>query len=283
MIIINISISEISITDDQIKRLTPILQELNVDITSLKRNHLIRRIRVRMLRSGIKSLSDYIAYVTKSPEELQKLKLVFSINVTRFFRNIDTFNYLNSTIIPKVIQESMGRNIKIWSAGCAAGAEPYSLAILFDNRNIKSSRVTITASDYNHELLSFAKIGIYTEEYFEEIPRDMILKYFINSIKNTRKINSSLRSFIDFKLHNMVKDKELHVNYFDMVVCRNVLIYFNRDQQPNIFNKFYNALKPNGYLILGRTESMPLNFRKKFETIDSTHRIFKKKELLSNS
>jgi chemotaxis protein methyltransferase CheR len=273
----NLSISDIDINEDQLKRLKPILQELNVDIASLKRSHLIRRIRVRMLRSGIKSSTDYVNFVTKDRDEQLKLKLVFSINVTRFFRNIDTFDFLNSVIIPKVIQESQGKKINVWSAGCAAGAEPYSLAILFNDFNKKSNKVIITASDYNHELLSFAKLGIYTEEYFEEIRPDIKNKYFTQFAKDSFKVKHSLLPYLDFKLHNIVKDKELHSNYFDIVVCRNVLIYFNREQQPNIFNKFYNALKPNGYLILGRTESMPIDFRDKFETINTTHRVFKKK------
>jgi chemotaxis protein methyltransferase CheR len=272
----SISSSEITITDENIKNLDAVLRNLNVDITSLKKSHLLRRIRVRMLRSGFTSFSDYFIFLKTNNDEKSQLQLAFSINVTKFFRNSDTFEFLKKDVIPNVINNSTSKMIKVWSAGCANGAEPYSLAILFENFKVRVNRVIITATDYNYELLAFAKKGIYSDDYFDETTPEILQKYFVKQDSKNYKVKSNIQSYIEFKKHNLVKDRVLAERAFDLIVCRNVLIYFNRELQPTLFEKFYSALKPKGYLVLGRTESMPLDLRKKFKMINTTHRVFQK-------
>ena len=272
----SLSSNEIVITDDNIKKLDLVLRDLNVDITSLKKSHLLRRIRVRMLRSGFKAFDGYYNYLKTSVNEKKELQLTFSINVTKFFRNADTFEYLQSEIFPILVKNSVSKRLKIWSAGCANGSEPYTLAIILEKFNIQAHFAKIYATDYNYELLSFARQGVYSKEYFDETKPEILQKFFIKENENFYRVKQSLQSRIEFKKHNLVKDVVNFEKNFDLIVCRNVLIYFNRELQPMIFEKFFNALKPGGYLVLGRTESMPLDLRKKFKTINTTHRIFQK-------
>lgn len=270
-----VSTNEIVITESNIAKLDSILAKMNVDINSLKKTHLHRRIKVRMLRNGLQSFDDYYNLLQTSDEEKNELKIVFSINVTRFFRNMDTWDFLKQEIFPLVIRKTT-KTIQIWSAGCASGAEPYTLAMIFNNFNVRPEKINILATDYNPDLLNFARKGFYTKEYLEEIRKDYFVNYFTRAEKEQSKVDPSLIKYIDFRKHNLVKDKFPMKDHFDIIVCRNVLIYFTRELQPVLFENFYRALKINGYLVLGRTESLPYEFRKRFKTINSKHRVFQK-------
>lgn len=263
---------EIEVTESHLKDLNIILRSLDVDITSLKRSHVLRRVRTRVMRVGKRTLDEYIVYLRGSEEEKNLLKHAFSINVTHFFRNQDTFELIKKEVLPLLARGT--NRIKIWSAGCADGAEPYSLAILCHQIGLRPDRVTITATDYNNNSLEMARAGVYHESYLKETPRDIKAKYFSpGPTPETVQVDLMLRQYIDLKRHNLITDHPLGRGMFDMVVCRNVLIYFTREQHEPIYKSFYEALRPDGVFVLGRSEVLSANWRDRFTIYNSHHRI----------
>ena len=262
-------------SNEDYKKIITLLDTLDINASSLKKNHLFRRIQFRMQHTKCTTFYEYYNYVLQDQVEKNELKLAFSINVTHFFRNIDTFDYIKKTIIPKILKSVLtNQQIKFWSAGCADGAEPYSLAILLDQLNISPTKAHIVATDYNSELLSKAQVGIYTLDYLKETPLDIQQRYFIQRSNKSVEIKSFLKTYVDFRIHDLTTSTSQSLeNTFDVILCRYVFIYFTREQQLEIFNAFYKVLKQDGFLIIGPTESIPISMKEKFPLVENTHSI----------
>jgi chemotaxis protein methyltransferase CheR len=229
-----------------------------------------------MIRVGTKSVTEYINFAKNSLEEQENLKQAFSINVTHFFRNADTYEVILKKILPTITANNA--RAKIWSAGCADGAEPYSLAMMLHSIGIQPGQAKILASDYNPESLEMAKRGIYPKEYDRELPIQFKKYLTYNQADNTYQIDTNLKNYIDFKIHNLISDdlRNIGENSFNLILCRNVLIYFTKEQQELIYEKFYAGLKKDGFFIVGRSEIILGNYREKFSLFDSNHRISQK-------
>ncbi|MHA2252721.1 MAG: CheR family methyltransferase [Candidatus Kariarchaeaceae archaeon] len=234
---------------------------------SYNERFLIRRIRARMLRTNIDKLDGYYSYLKRDHNELELLKKSISILVTRFFRDRDSFDYLTQQILTHPKQEQ----INFWSAGCADGAEAYTLAMLGNKMNIDYS---ILASDVKQELINQAENAVYPVSYLKELSKKEIKRYFqkINPLKY--QIADEIKKSVSFKLLDLMND--LYPNDLDIILCRNVLIYFEPEMENEVIKKFYHSLKPGGYLMLGRTEIVDKQFTNKFELISSKHRIYRK-------
>ncbi|MFX1511918.1 MAG: CheR family methyltransferase [Promethearchaeota archaeon] len=254
MAVENWFIDEIKITDKNLKELDLLLRTMGIKTTSLKKSHLLRRVRGRMMRTGYRFFPEYLKFVHSNWEEKKKLQHAFSINVTRFFRDVEMFNYLQNEIFPKILARNSTKVIKIWSAGCADGAEPYTLAILCNELKLVPSRVEILATDFNQELLNAAQKGIYLTEYLTETPSVIQKKYFTSESMDKVRISPILRPFVNFRLNNITADSMKLYPRFDLILCRNVLIYFSDEQKKEVIRKFHQLLKPSGFLILGMTE-----------------------------
>ncbi|MFX0095773.1 MAG: CheR family methyltransferase [Candidatus Hodarchaeota archaeon] len=267
-------------SDDELKQVERLLQSININLASLKTSHVLRRLRVRMSRTNCKTVGEYSRYLNTHEEEKKKLYLAFSINVTRFFRNPDTFQFLKEKVFPLLVRRTdRHKPLKIWSAGCADGAEAYTLAILCKQFNLRPGRVIIYATDYNRELLAAAKERIFPFEYLRETPEEIQNAYFTQVSRNDVQISPELKHFIEFQEHNLLQENvRPPAPSFDMIVCRNVLIYFTMDQHEGIFQQFYRYLKPQGFLVIGRTEILPIKWHDRFTIFSSHHRISRKKE-----
>lgn len=273
----NIFMSEIEISEKDFHDLTIYLKNFDINVLGLKKSHFIRRIKTRMIRVGTKNVPDYLIYVKKYKEEQENLIQSFSINVTHFFRNADTYEEIRKKVIP-ILSHNNAR-IKIWSAGCADGAEPYTLAMIIHNMGLTAGQVRIVATDYNPESLEMAKRGVYPKEYDREMPVQYKKYLSTRDSDGMYEIDPQLRSYIDFKVHNLITDNIKTVigeNTCNLILCRNVMIYFNKEQQELIYEKFYNALKRDGFFIVGRSEIILGDYRKKFSLFDSNHRISRK-------
>lgn len=241
----------------------------------------MRRIEAAYHRSKTNSLEEYLAKLRKNPEELKNLKQFFSINVTRFFRNQDTFEQLSRLYLPQLIakKKNNGNNflLNIWSVGCANGAEPYTLAIMLSQilgEPIAQINVKIIGSDINSEMLQVAEKGIYSVKSMEEVPKSILKQYFTKLPPELYQINHQIQKMVHFRYHDLLNDRPLMQQ--DLVVCRNVLIYFSRQSQGKLFDELTKSLKPHGLLILGRTEILPHHYRSKFTLMDTKHRIYQK-------
>lgn len=229
-------------------------KELGINLTAYKPEQLDRRITSLMGRIGVKTLDEYTKLIKKDEEHRQKFLDFITINVTEFFRNPELFNELGVILEKEILQGK--RNLKIWSAACSIGCEPYSLAIILNNIN-SSIRHTILATDIDNTILAKAKKAEYVEAEIKNVPKDSLLKYFKKE-NNTYYLDNSIKSLITFKKHDLICDN--YEKDFDLIVCRNVVIYFNNDIKKEIYMKFSNSLKPGGLLFVGATESI-YNYR----------------------
>lgn len=225
-------------------------KELGIDLTAYKPEQLNRRINSLITRIGVKNLQEYTTLIKKDDEQRQKFLDFITINVTEFFRNPELFNEVETLIRDRLLAEK--KNIKIWSAACSIGCEPYSLAIIL-KRLKAENRATILATDIDNTILGKAKEGKYTDAEVKNVPKDELNKYFANENKNYF-INNEIKSLVTFKKHDLICDN--YDRNFDLIVCRNVVIYFKNDIKRLIYNKFSASLNPGGLLFVGATESI---------------------------
>ncbi|MFW9903725.1 MAG: CheR family methyltransferase [Candidatus Thorarchaeota archaeon] len=251
------------------------------DISSYKDKYLSRRLAIRLRNKNCKTYEDYYDILIRNDNEINLLKKSLSINVTKFFRDPDTwieFQHLMQNYVKEIKIGELTSTLRVWSAGCAIGSEPYSIACIIHHilgNHILKYNVKIYATDFNDELLHIARRGIYEGEIFENIPKDFLVKYFEPSAKGKR-VKFVIRRMVDFSNLNLLKDK-YRFPKLDVIFCRNVIIYFSKDIQNEIFQKFYNLLVPNGFLILGRTEILPQTFKESFNVFSLKHRFYRKK------
>ena len=276
MSIENIGIAQIDISEKDFQDLTIYLRKFDINVLGLKKSHFLRRIKTRMIRVGTKTVAEYLSFVKNSKEEQENLVQAFSINVTHFFRNADTFEEIRKKVLPLLTQNNS--RVRIWSAGCADGAEPYTLAMLVNRLGLTPPQVRIIPSDYNPESLEMAKRGIYPKEYDREMPSQYKKYLNLRQSDNMYEIDPQLKTYIEYKVHNLITDDVTVIgeNTYNLVLCRNVMIYFNKEQQELIYEKFYRALKKDGFFIVGRSEIILGDYRKKFNLFDSNHRISRK-------
>jgi chemotaxis protein methyltransferase CheR len=224
-----------------------------------------RRIHSRMRRLGINSYEDYTNYLITNRDEINILENALTINLTRFFRNMTVFDFIRDEIIPSL------DNPFIWSAGCANGAEAYSISILCQELNKKYS---IIGTDIDKESIRKAREGAFDNFAMQEVGEYILNKYFEKS-ENFFKVKKEVRKNVTFHYLDL-KDIDF-INKFDLIICRNVLIYLSKEFQEQTLLSFYKALKSNGYLILGKVETIVGKTKKLFHQISLANRIYQKK------
>ncbi|KGM97017.1 chemotaxis protein CheR [Clostridium novyi A str. 4552] len=231
-----------------------VFKEFNIDLSAYKSNQLHRRISSLMTRVGARTVDDYILLLKKDKEQRQKFLDFITINVTEFFRNPEIFNDLKNKIENDLIKRE--RNLKIWSAACSIGAEPYSIAMILDNL-IPRGNHKILATDIDNSILERAKKGEYTKSEIKNVKSEYVNKYFTEE-DDKYIISSKMKNMVSFKKHDLILDS--YEKNFDLIVCRNVVIYFNQDIKDVIYKKFSDSLKKGGLLFVGATESI-YNYR----------------------
>lgn len=229
-------------------------RELGINLSAYKPAQLNRRINSLMTRVGINSLDEYTRAIKQSEEQRQKFLDFITINVTEFFRNPELYVELENEIKSELL--SHNQNLKIWSAACSIGCEPYTLGIILD-KIAPTGRHNIIATDIDNTILKKAKSGEYTKNEMKAVSDADLSKYF-EIIDDKYYIDSKIKSKVTFKKHDLILDR--YDKDFDLIVCRNVVIYFNNDTKQEIYKKFSQSLKKGGLLFVGATESI-YNYR----------------------
>jgi chemotaxis protein methyltransferase CheR len=227
-----------------------------IDLDLYKEPQMKRRIGNLVTRANMDSYVAYFDMVSKNKDDFAAFIEYLTINVSEFFRTPEKFSKLETDVIPDLLKRSPKLNI--WSAGCSIGAEPYSLSIIMKEMT-PNVRHRILASDLDVEILAKAKKGIYTDNELKSITPERKKKYFDVVDGGKYAVKSDIKSVIEFKRHNLLKDK--FESGFDLILCRNVVIYFTEEAKDQLYANFFQALKPGGILFVGATEAI-LNFRK---------------------
>ncbi|MDW7674179.1 MAG: protein-glutamate O-methyltransferase CheR [Bacillota bacterium] len=227
-----------------------IYKKTGLDLSQYKRKQMERRIRSLMKSHNINELDEYFLLLDKSKAHFDKFMDHLTINVSEFFRNPVQWAYLKNTIIPKI---SVGKDsLKVWSAGCSTGEEPYSLAMML-NEVWKNKKFAIHATDLDREVLRKANLGIYNEKALVNVEKSLLNKYFTN-VESVFTVKDELKKNIKFMQQNLLKDS--FEKGFDVILCRNVVIYFTEETKFVLYQKFFEALRPGGVFFTGNTEQI---------------------------
>ena len=248
--------------------------ERNFDFTGYKRSSLTRRTDKRMRELGIEGYASYLDYLQANAEEFTRLFNTILINVTSFFRDEGTWAYLRESVVPGLLTARRDGAIRIWSAGCASGEEPFSMAILLAEEiglEELGRRVKIYATDIDDEALADARRGEFTDHSVRSVPEDLLERYF-QATGQRYSLQKDLRRAVIFGRHNLATDAP--ISKLDMLLCRNTLMYFSAPLQTSILDGFHFALNPNGLLVLGKSEVM-LTRTDRFLPVDLKRRVFR--------
>jgi two-component system, chemotaxis family, CheB/CheR fusion protein len=265
-------------TDNALEDLLVFIRDARgFDFTGYKRSSLARRIRKRMQEAGSTDYVDYRDKLETSAEEFNHLFNTILINVTGFFRDAETWTFLQHEVMPELLAEiDSTREIRVWSAGCASGEEAYSLAIAFSEAlgaEDCAKRVKIYGTDVDDEALRDARVGLYSTKALEGLPPDLRSKYFEQNGTQFA-FRPDLRRRVIFGRHDITRDAP--ISRLDLLVCRNTLMYFNVETQSQVIDRFHFALREGGDLFLGKAE-MLLSDGERFEVVSMRQRIFRRR------
>ena len=240
-----------------------IYAESGITFTPANRSILESRLRDRLREKKIDSVRAYYSIITTNKEELKSFLDSITTNLTRFFRNQPHFDALEKFVIPELINniKKGGNVIRIWSAGCSTGEEPYTIAMLLSEILPPSWRFEILASDLSMKCLMTAKEGLYADTKIDGIPPHYLAKYF-DKVDGGYHVHADLQSKIKFDYHNLKNDGGQRG--FDIVFCRNVIIYFDEAAQTAVINRFWDAMAAKSFLFIGHSESL-FGMNTKFE------------------
>ncbi|WP_088893342.1 CheR family methyltransferase [Leptolyngbya ohadii] len=255
------------------------------DFTGYKRPSLMRRVNKRMQAVGVEDYASYLDYLEVHPGEFNALFNTLLINVTAFFRDRLSWDYIRDTVVPQILSSKLpGAPIRVWSAGCASGQEAYTIAILLaEHLGLEQfrERVKIYATDVDEEALQQARQAIYSDRELVGLSPEQIEQFFerLDDYSNGEQRSSrfsfrkDLRRSVIFGRHDLVQDAP--ISKIDLLLCRNVLMYFNGEIQRRILSRFHFALRDSGFLFLGKAE-MLLTYTSTFMPLSLRCRIFTK-------
>ena len=227
----------------------------SIDLSSYKENQMKRRIDTLITKRKIDGYEKYVQGLKTDKQLFEEFVNYITINVSEFYRNPEQWKQLDEIIIPDLIQK-FGKNLKIWSAACSTGDEPYSLVMAL-SRHLPLSNIKIYATDLDKQVIEKAKVGLYSEKSLASVPEDLKKKYFVK-VGPSYKISDEIKARVQFKEHNFLKND--YLNDYHLIVCRNVLIYFTEEAKDDVFKKFYKSLAKGGILFIGSTEQI-INYK----------------------
>ncbi|MCC7477582.1 protein-glutamate O-methyltransferase CheR [bacterium] len=235
--------------DDYIKFMERLYREEGIDLSQYKQNQMRRRINMSIRASGLKGYCDYLDSVRKSDAEYRKFIDRITINVTEFMRNPEKYSHLESRYLIPMLKRKP--NLKLWSAGCSSGEEPYSLALLLEKHNAPAG-AKILGWDFDKKILDRAREGIYDAKTLALVSKDQLKRYFTALPDGRYQVGPELRRRVSFERHNLLEDN--FPGGVDIILCRNVVIYFKDKAKEDLYVRFARALDPEGVFMIGASE-----------------------------
>jgi chemotaxis protein methyltransferase CheR len=253
-----------------------ILTERGLDLYQYKDKFLIRRFKARMRNRCTLTYDDYMALLDRDQSEYIKLFDKLTINVTEFYRNPEMWEAFKCMVLPKVLaRPEEKRIVRFWSAGCASGEEPYTIAMLVDQHLCREHhlQIAIRGTDLDEDALKAARAGVYHCDKLRKLPESLKGRDF-TAVGENFQLKDRIMDMVRFQRHDLISGKKN--KYFDVILCRNVIIYFTRAQQLKLFHEFHDALSMEGFMVLGKTETLLRECKCLFRIVDSHERIYQK-------
>lgn len=229
-----------------------IFQLTKIDLNSYKERQMKRRIDAMIARHSMKAYDTFVEAIKNDHDLMEKFVSYLTINVSEFYRNPEQWDILENEIFPYLF-ERFGNTIKIWSAACSTGDEPYTLVMML-SKFIPLRQIKIIATDLDKQVLEKAQMGIYDEKNLKGLPKEYQTKYFTKVGIRSYQISEEIKRCVVFQQHNLLKDP--YPGNCDLVVCRNVMIYFTEEAKREIYHKFNQSLKKDAILFVGSTEQI---------------------------
>jgi len=242
---------------EQIKKI------VGIDLSLYKENQMKRRLKSLYEKNGFQSFTQYAEVLATNKPLVEEFLDRMTINVTEFFRNQNRWDVLQKSIIPMLVKNNP--QLKVWSAASSTGEEPYTIAMLLHHLGIKQ-RASILATDIDENVLQIARAGKYPPKALENVAETFVKKYFEKDAEMYA-VTTELKQMIQYKLLNLLADP--YPNQLDLIVCRNVLIYFTEEAKEQIYINFSKALKPGGILFVGSTEQIFNPQKYQLEVVDT--------------
>ncbi|MCD6406591.1 protein-glutamate O-methyltransferase CheR [Candidatus Aerophobetes bacterium] len=228
-----------------------LLKKSGINLDAYKPRQMRRRIKELSKKMGFSTLREYWRFLEKNPADYRKFLDYITINFSEFFRDPDQFKELEKRIIPGLLRKTS--NLRIWSAACAGGEEPYSVAIILEEK-CPQVKVRILATDIDEAALKKAELGIYNEIHLRNVSPQRLRRFFVQC-EGKFKIKENIRKRVKFKKMNLLKD-EFPREFFWLILCRNMIIYLEEDAKDTLIRKLHGALKKGGVLFTGGTEKI---------------------------
>lgn len=251
-----------------------------IDLSQYRIAYVERRLAARMRTLNVRTYRQYADLLESDPDEYAKLLDTLTINVTDFFRDGIMWESLRANVLPSLIESKRaGRNrtIRLWSAGCATGEEAYSLAMMMlDHLGAEASRylISVLATDLDPIALKKAEAGVYHVDRLKRIPPGYQVR-FTRSVNDTQfEIRPEVKRMVRFRRMSLFDPSPVRI--IDLILCRNVFIYFDREQQARVLDNFWDSLSRGGYLVLGRSEKLSPDMSVRLESVDGKERIYRK-------
>jgi chemotaxis protein methyltransferase CheR len=233
-----------------------IYDQSGIHFSNINRSILESRLKERLRVVNLKNINEYYNFILKDQDEMKTLLDLVTTNLTRFFRNKGHFNAFEQHVIKEMIDHKKKQgieSIKIWSAGCATGEEPYSIAMVLKDKLPSHIRPEVTGSDLSLKSLMIAKTGFYPEHKIQDIPPHYLNKYFEKK-REGYQVRDEIRRCVKFDYHNLKFGSGL--KDMDVVFCRNVIIYFDAEAQKATINRIWHAMSEFSFLFIGHSESL---------------------------
>jgi len=255
-----------------------ITRDSGFQCSSYKDKCLRRRIAVRIRARGVSGCAEYSELLDNDPREYERLMRSLTVNVTKFFRNWDTYSAIDQKVVPALMARD-DREVRVWSAGCSSGEEPYSIGILLHRyaaakggKGLES--VSVVGTDIDTDCLQEAKQGVYKEAALGDTPGELRQQYFPR-VAGLHTMLPEVRKLVTFEVLDLLHFQP-PFQEADLIVCRNVIIYFERAAQDALFDHFHKTLAPGGFLVLGKVETLLGEARGLFSPVNARERIFRK-------
>ncbi|MDO8568529.1 MAG: protein-glutamate O-methyltransferase CheR [Dehalococcoidales bacterium] len=265
--------------------LARVYEQSKLDFQEYRRGTVVRRLERRLRASGSRNCLEYMDFLDSHPDEYRRLAEELTIKVSGFFRSPYSCQKVTGYVLPELLRykESTGdRRLKFWSAACARGEEPYSIAIMlaeFLGERRRDFAVTIYATDISPSALAAAQAGRYSPDELAGLPPAMLPKYFTPCPKDGYEISPDIRRMVRFSEFDLTSSSPPGFAGVDGILCCNVLIYFQKRLQERVLNMLYESLAVPGYLILGEVETPTVNLSSKLDCLDGKASIYKKQTM----
>lgn len=256
--------------------LRTIESKIGIQCANYKEDYLQRRIQSRMRMNKITSYAEYNSFLIGNAEEQEALRNALTINVTKFWRDREVFDLIKRDVLPEIRRRK--QKIRIWSAGCATGEEPYTLALICHEAKIlyPDVQITIFASDIDREALKKAEDGKYHKKALENLSESQIRRHFDEQEDGLFRVKQHLKDLVKFSRHDLMSGRGV-TQYLDIILCRNVTIYFTEKQKDELARMFAPALSEGGFYVMGKTEYMGRDVEHLYEPFNAIQKIYRKK------